>query len=138
MDILQQVNKLQSKTKLQTLVIDDDRQHCEAVSRVLRRFGCSVTKAYTLEQARKITEKSKFDVVFLEQRLGNDGDAEKYLEYKKQQTSPPAVIITGNYIPAHISAYFQRKEASTAVQKPFYQQQCGALFDEALISTSTA
>jgi two-component system, NtrC family, response regulator len=74
------------------LIIDDDREVNNTLSRVVERSGAVVSNAFTLTDGLSMAERQPFDVIFLDMRLP-DGNGLDILPRLRNCTLKPEVII---------------------------------------------
>jgi DNA-binding response OmpR family regulator len=103
--------------KKSVLIIDDERDLCEVISRALKKEGFEVDCAFSLTEARlKLTVKP--DIVILDNNLP-DGSGIEYLQMHPAEFMESYVIL----ITADPSTALQKKAAYEGIQaflpKPF-------------------
>lgn len=105
--------------QLNILVVDDEEEICNILSRLITIGGNRVQVALTGRKAVNLVEKEYFDVVFLDIVMpGMQGD--EALE-KIKQISPKTkvIMITGSLLTRAKMDKLLRKGASGFLQKPF-------------------
>ena len=84
--------------QLDVLVVDDDFGDYDAVARALRKvesFEISVTRAKTVEAARKLVQERSFDIYFIDYNLGAESGARIFQEIGGRSSRGAAILLTG-------------------------------------------
>ncbi|MEW6380367.1 MAG: sigma-54 dependent transcriptional regulator [bacterium] len=77
------------------LIIDDDQKICEMLSCVVRRKGCKVTCANTLEDGLKKAASEAIDVAFLDVQMPDGNGLDVLPKLRATPSSPEVIVITG-------------------------------------------
>lgn len=77
------------------LIIDDDIDMCQLLSRFLKRNGYEVETAINGTKGLKAFHEGKFDLVLCDFRLGDKEGADVLKEIKQVNQNMPVIIITG-------------------------------------------
>lgn len=77
------------------LIIDDDIDMCQLLSRFLKRNGYEVETAVNGTKGLKAFHEGKFDLVLCDFRLGDKEGADVLKEIKQVNQNMPVIIITG-------------------------------------------
>ncbi len=78
----------------QILIIDDDIDFCDMLMEMVIRIGHEAECAYSIKEARAVSEKIKFDVVYLDVRLPDGNGIELIPELRNMTYCPEVIIIT--------------------------------------------
>jgi len=88
-----------SKTPAETrvLVVDDEPDHVELISKVLKEEGYQIAKAYDGEQAIESVKRSQPDLILLDLMMPNVNGFEviEYLKAGEETRQIPIIVITG-------------------------------------------
>ena len=102
------------------LIIDDDLATCETMMDVLKEKGYRIARVSSGEEAVKMVQEAKFDIVFIDVRMPVMNGLEIYLALKKIRPSIKAIMMTGyrqevqNLVEEAI-----KSNAYTCIYKPF-------------------
>jgi two-component system NtrC family response regulator len=77
------------------LIIDDEKQICELMSRAIDRMGHHVEFALTLEQGLKLAQLNDVDIVFLDVQLPDGNGLKRLPAFLAVPSSPEVIIVTG-------------------------------------------
>jgi two-component system NtrC family response regulator len=77
------------------LIIDDEKQLCELMSRAIDRLGHHVEFALTLEQGLKLAQLNDVDIVFLDVQLPDGNGLKRLPAFLAVPSSPEVIIVTG-------------------------------------------
>ena len=84
--------------RLSVLVVEDDFGDFDAVARALRKmqsFEARVTRAKTIEAARRVMADMRFDVFLIDYNLGNDSGARFLMEIGGRAGRGVPILLTG-------------------------------------------
>ncbi|MDY7031425.1 MAG: response regulator [Thermodesulfobacteriota bacterium] len=82
-------------SKLDILVVDDDRDSAESLSDVLHLDGHRVEIAFKGEDAIKILKDRDFDMTFMDVKLPGKNGVESFLEIRKIKPETRVIMMTG-------------------------------------------
>lgn len=82
-------------SKLQVLVVDDDRDFAESFADVLRSDGHWVDTAYSGEEAIARFPQRRYDLTFMDVKLPGRNGVESFLEIRRQQPDAQVYMMTG-------------------------------------------
>lgn len=77
------------------LIIDDEKQICTLMSRVVEEMGHRAEYALTLENGLKLGKANDFDLVFLDVQMPDGNGLQKISAFQALSSSPEVIIITG-------------------------------------------
>lgn len=106
-------------TTAKILVIDDDQDLCQLLSRLLVKNGYAVSTANRGAAARDMLSADHFDLVLCDHRLP-DTDAPKMLEHIRSVSPDTRVIIITGYSEVRLAVELMRKGAFDYIGKPLY------------------
>jgi DNA-binding NtrC family response regulator len=81
---------------IRVLLIDDEQDFCESLSRLLSRRGMRVFQALSGEQGLGILEKEELDVVVIDLKMPGMSGMEVLKRMKETRPRVEAIILTGN------------------------------------------
>jgi len=81
------------------LIIDDDKQICDALSKVIKGMGHHVTYMLTLKEGLGLAQSEEFDVVLLDVFLPDGNGLEALPKIRALSSSPEVIIMTGQGAP---------------------------------------
>ncbi|MFZ5812689.1 MAG: sigma-54-dependent transcriptional regulator [Thermodesulfobacteriota bacterium] len=77
------------------LIIDDDHDIRDALSRVVKRLGHQARTAATLDEGRRLAEAGDVDVVFLDVRMPDGNGLDAIADIRMTASAPEVIVITG-------------------------------------------
>ncbi len=104
------------------LIIDDDMDMCNLLSRFLKRKGFETETAFTGGKGLAKFKEQKFDVVLCDFRLGDMDGREVLAELKKHDPSVVVIIITG-YSDIKMAVDVMRQGAFDYITKPLIPEE---------------
>ncbi len=111
-------------TEFSVLVIDDDDDIRNAISRILTKCDCTVDQASSVEAALEALEKQPYDVVFSDMRFKTNLDGE-YLLNKVTQAYPKTdIVLMSCAMDATQTSALLSQGAAYCLQKPFFRDKC--------------
>lgn len=99
------------------LIIDDDRELCDTIARIIRQLGHGVHTAYTFSDGLETAKSRHIDVVLLDVRLP-DADGLAQLPTIQATPSAPVVIILTGYAGPEGAELAIRGNAWDYIEKP--------------------
>ncbi len=99
------------------VIVEDDRALSNGIAFALRGEDLVFTKAYTLQEARKIVMEESVDLIILDINLP-DGNGLEFLEWFKSKHEKPVILLTANDLETDIVTGFEMG-ADDYVTKPF-------------------
>jgi two-component system NtrC family response regulator len=99
------------------LIIDDDHDIRDALTRVVTRLGHQASTAATLDEGRRLARDGDVDVVFLDVRMPDGNGLEAIADIKKSPSSPEVIVITG-WGEADGAEWAMRQGAWDYIEKP--------------------
>ena len=109
-----------SKPKI--LVVDDEKDICNALEFILRRQDYDVKTANSGEKALEMIKKEAFDVILTDLKMGRV-DGMEVLERAKEITPDTPVIIMTAYGSIESAVDAMKKGAGDYIIKPFYNEE---------------
>jgi DNA-binding NtrC family response regulator len=101
------------------LVVEDDTNEAELMSRVLKAQGYWVRAARTPPDALELAEQVRFDIIFIDMRLPAMNGLELYLAIRKITPSAVAIMVTGGEQEFEdLAREAVRRTAYTLIRKP--------------------
>lgn len=86
-----------SESKGHILVVDDDEQICSMFKQALSNFGYHVEAARDGNEARALTERSKFDVAVIDVHLPDTNGLDLIPEIKSKNSLLEVIVCTGDF-----------------------------------------
>ncbi|QLA17793.1 sigma-54-dependent transcriptional regulator [Desulfolutivibrio sulfoxidireducens] len=77
------------------LIIDDDHDIRDALTRVVKRLGHQANTAATLDEGRRLAEAGDVDVVFLDVRMPDGNGLDAIADIRMTASAPEVIVITG-------------------------------------------
>ncbi len=77
------------------LIIDDDHDIRDALTRVVTRLGHAARTAATLDEGRRMAGAGDVDVVFLDVRMPDGNGLDAIADLRKAASAPEVIVITG-------------------------------------------
>ena len=104
------------------IVLEDELVVRKSLAQQLHRRRCDVAEAPSLEKAKEFLRKDEFDLVFVDIRLP-DGDGRELLEFCRQQTRPPLLVIMTMHATIESAVECMQNGAFDYLIKPFSSDQ---------------
>jgi putative two-component system response regulator len=104
--------------ELSLLFVDDERRILDSFRLLLGDFGYRVTTASDADEAGRLVSRSKFDIIFLDQHLGNIRGLELMRVLAVMDPEAYFVIITANNSP-ELAVEALKRGAADFIGKPF-------------------
>ena len=114
------------------LLVDDDRHIRESMGDWLRSLGYQVEVTGTFTQAVEQLEKSTFDLILADVRLGDDGDGFDVLSYCRQHRAEASVILITGYGTVDMAMEAIRIGAFDFLTKPLIDDELEMAIERAL------
>ncbi len=111
-------------SKCTVLVIDDEDIMREGLARELRKCGCEVIQAPSLDEAYQLLEKIQCDIAICDIRLSGNQSGESFLESARVQFPLMKVVLISAAIDPNSRQRLLKKGASMCVQKPLFEKEC--------------
>ena len=113
------------------LVVDDDVSITRSIKRILETGDYKVSSADTGERGLRLLEKSDFDLLLLDLRLGSMDGLEVLKQVKEQNPDQLVIMITGF---ANVSSAVEamKRGAYDYIQKPFSADELGLAVEKAM------
>ena len=105
-----------SKT-MKILVVDDDRDHADALAELLVLEGHDVEATYGGEDAVAAFKRTDFDLAFMDVMMPNMNGVESFLEIKRHKPNAQVIMMTG-YSVDQLLKQATENGAVAALQKP--------------------
>src|SRR4051794_26101473 len=86
---------------MRILLVEDHRDTCEAISRMLSRIGCEVETAANVADATHACKNCTYDLLLCDIGLP-DGDGWELLRNVRQFSPVPGIALTGYGMPAEV------------------------------------
>ena len=115
----------------QILIIDDDMDMCNLLSRFLNRKGFETDTAFTGNKGLAKFREKKFDVVLSDFRLGDMDGREVLTELKKINPAAVVIIITG-YSDIKMAVDVMRQGAFDYITKPLIPEEVVSVINRGL------
>jgi len=115
----------------QILIIDDDMDMCNLLSRFLNRKGFETDTAFTGNKGLAKFREKKFDVVLSDFRLGDMDGREVLTELKKINPEAVVIIITG-YSDIKMAVDVMRQGAFDYITKPLIPEEVVSVINKGL------
>ncbi len=106
-------------TSAHILVLDDDQDICNLLSRFLTKNGYQVRTAGRGAAAKEIMESQRFDLILCDHRLP-DTDGLKMMQHIRSVSPRTQVIIITGYSEVRLAVELMRKGAFDYIAKPLY------------------
>jgi two-component system, NtrC family, response regulator HydG len=119
------------------LVIDDDTYICNLLVNYLSRNGYHAEAAFNGLAARKLIDKTDFDLVLCDYRLP-DSNGLKVLQHVKMKNPLTPVIIMTAYSDVKMAVKLIKSGAFDYVAKPIHNEEILQLIERALTATNKA
>lgn len=119
-----------SAAPMRVLVVDDERNIRKTLSIVLSGLGCAVTEAVSAESAVEALDRSAFDLVFVDLRLGGSSGLELLPRLLAARPGLEVIIITA-YAAVDTAVEAIRRGAKDYLPKPFTPAQIRAAVEQA-------
>ncbi|MBI4851067.1 MAG: sigma-54-dependent Fis family transcriptional regulator [Acidobacteria bacterium] len=116
------------------LLIDDDKAACELMSEVFDYHGWQTKTAQTPQQARKLAEEQKFDLIVSDINLDSNYSGLDLL--KEFRTSTPVILITA-FGSLEVALKAQKEGAWELLSKPFDFEDLIKIADRAVKNKET-
>ena len=118
--------------KKSILVVDDDKSILSIFEFILnkKQYNCITTEIK--DEALKIINTQKIDMMFIDARLKKDSGIKLFNEIKKTKQYLPIVLMTGHKTKALVSEMYEAG-ADLAVYKPFDVEEVIRLINETLM-----
>ena len=104
---------------MNVLVVDDEEEICEMLTKWLSREGHKVKSALTGKKALNLLKKEYLDIVFLDIVMPGMPVIDALAEIKKISTKTKVCMITGKLVDKDLWKELKEKGASGYLQKPF-------------------
>src|ERR1051325_5322843 len=101
--------------KKKILVIEDEKEMCNNISKILEKKGAEVTTAHNAKEGEKLIRTKLWDAIICDVMLPHLGGFE-LADISKEVSGTPVILITG--IEEEI-LYSTKSTADAIVQKPF-------------------
>jgi signal transduction histidine kinase/CheY-like chemotaxis protein len=97
MGVLKEDKGVEKAVQIKVLVVDDEPDHVELISKILREEGYQITKAYDGEGAIESIKHSKPDLIILDLMMPNVSgfDVIEYLKTGDDTKEIPIIVVTG-------------------------------------------
>lgn len=119
------------------LIIDDDMDMCNLLSRFLNRKGFETDTAFTGSKGLLKFREKNYDVVLCDFRLGDMDGREALTELKKVNPSAVVIIITG-YQDIKMAVEIMRQGAFDYITKPLIPEEVVNVINKGLNAEQTA
>jgi DNA-binding NtrC family response regulator len=117
------------------LIVEDDAVGRRNLARILKKEGYGITCAATCGQALSALSKQRFDVVFSDLMLEEDGSGIDVLDAARRAGPDTEVIIITGYASVESAIKAMHKGAFHYLQKPFRAEEVRLLAERALEKT---
>jgi len=117
-------------SRLNALIVDDERNIRRAVRMCLETEGCAVHEAATPEEALAVSAEHRIDLILLDLKLGSRSGLDLLGAIRAEQENADIVIITA-YGTIESAVCAMRQGACDFIQKPFTPVQIGHLVNRA-------
>jgi NtrC-family two-component system response regulator AlgB len=119
-------------TRMDILLIDDESGLRRTMRLALESMGHRVTEAASGAQTRDLLHQNRFDVAFLDVRLGRETGLD-LLPLLIQQPSPPDVVVVTAYASIDSAVEAMRRGAFDYLPKPFTPDQLRVVLDRSAL-----
>lgn len=114
------------------LLVDDDPEIHELLTRYLRYYNCNITSAMTGAQAMEILSKRKTDVAVVDLKMNGMCGAQLFSAIRQQDIHTPIIIFSGNISPEKVaevskSGFCLFLIKPTVIDKEFIEHFCHIL-----------
>lgn len=115
-----------SATQAETsvLVVDDDDDIRYAIGNILKKCGCIVSEAISVEDALVDLSEHQYDIVFCDMRFHGGIGGEALLEFTNEHLPELDVILISCAMDAQRKKELQELGAAMCLQKPFFKDTC--------------
>ena len=113
---------------MRVLIVDDDRDFCEALYDVLEPEGYKVSIATDADQAQSLLSRTEFNVAFLDVRLGQTNGIELIDTIKRKHPHLICVVMAA-FAEMDTAIKAIRKGAYDFLRKPFHMHEFIATVD---------
>lgn len=122
-------------TSAHILVLDDDQDICNLLSRFLTKNGYQVKTAGRGVTAKEIMENQRFDLILCDHRLP-DTDGLKMMQHIRSVSPSTQVIIITGYSEVRLAVELMRKGAFDYIAKPLYPDELLMRVQDALAANN--
>lgn len=119
------------------LVLDDDQDICNLLSRFLTKNGYQVKTAGRGSTAKEILQEQRFDLILCDHRLP-DTDGLKMMQHIRSVSPTTQVIIITGYSEVRLAVELMRKGAFDYIAKPLYPDELLMRVQDALAANTPA
>lgn len=109
---------------LRVLVVDDDVDSRYAIANILKKCGCEVVEAESVEGSITELQSNYFDIVFSDMRFHGDLGGEVLLEHMMQNYPNTDVVMVSSSMDKQKNAELIENGASYCLQKPLFRDNC--------------
>lgn len=102
---------------IKILLVDDEEMLVESVARFFTRKGFDVTKAFGIEEGRKLIKENDFQILITDMRMP-DGFGSELIQLQRNKL-PSSLIICATGFSEEDTAEILKKGANHVVGKPF-------------------
>ncbi len=117
------------------LVIDDDASITRSIKRILEVGEYKVSSADTGEKGLKLIDKSKYDLILLDLRLGSMDGLEVLKQIKEQNPGQLVIMVTG-FANVATAVEAMKRGAYDYIQKPFSTDELMLAVEKAVMTVS--
>lgn len=106
------------------LVVDDDDDIRYAICNILKKCGCVVAEAISVENALEELSEQQYDIVFCDMRFHGSIGGEALLEFTNENLPDIDVVLISCAMDAQRKKELKQKGAAACMQKPFFKDVC--------------
>ena len=113
-----------TQTAASVLVVDDDDDIRYAIANILKKCGCAVSEAVSVEDALVELCEQQYDIVFCDLRFHGSIGGEALLEFTNENLPELDVVLISCAMDAQRKKELRAKGAALCLQKPFFKDTC--------------
>lgn len=113
------------------LIVDDDKDFCDALADILESKGYPFLTATNALQAQEITQNQQVQVIFVDVRLGSTNGLDLIKSFKRSNSNSICVVMTA-YTDFSTAVDALREGAYDYLQKPFHPNEFDAVLQRCM------
>ena len=106
------------------LVVDDDDDIRYAIGNILKKCGCTVSDAISVEDGLEELCKHQYDIVFCDMRFHGGIGGEALLKFTNENLPELDVVLISCAMDAQRKNELVARGAAACIQKPFFKDAC--------------
>ncbi len=113
-----------NQVETSVLVVDDDDDIRYAIGTILKKCGCVVSEAVSVEDALVDLSENKYDIVFSDMRFHGGIGGEALLEFTNKNLPELDVVLISCAMDTQRKKELVAQGAAMCLQKPFFKDAC--------------